>query len=43
MRKLQGPGIGNVELQVILPMASCLSVCGFGEGFASQWDSVDAF
>jgi hypothetical protein len=40
MWRVQGRGIRSVELQVvlpILPMVSCFSICGFGEGFASCW------
>jgi hypothetical protein len=38
--RLQGQGIGSVELRVILPIllvVSCFSIWGFGEGFASHW------
>jgi hypothetical protein len=38
--RLQECGIRSVELQVILPglpIVSCFSICGFGEGFASRW------
>jgi hypothetical protein len=37
---LQEQGIRSVELQVILPilpMVSCISICVFGEGYASCW------
>jgi hypothetical protein len=45
---LQGQGIGNAELQIvlpILPMASCFSICRFGVGFASHClcDTVGVF
>jgi hypothetical protein len=40
LQRLQGRGIGSIELLAvlpILPMVSCFSNCGFGDGFVSCW------
>jgi hypothetical protein len=48
VQRLQGRGIGSVELRVILPIlsvVSCFSICGFRENFVSHWlwDPVGTF
>jgi hypothetical protein len=45
VQRLQGQGIGSPELQIILPVVSCISIRGFREGFVScwLWDPMGAF